>query len=120
MATLTTRQHATGTIAPVKADGTPGTIQAGSVVVASSDATVITVTTDPANELSVDVSAVAASALDPAGNPLPSRFTVSADADMGAGVVTITGTSEDIFVTVDPRDLATSFTITLGSPVDKP
>lgn len=119
MATLTTRQHVAFKIEPQKAnnpDGSPGgpaTVEPGSVVVASSDETVITVTLDPANELAGDVMAVAAGGS-------AARFSVSADADMGAGVVTITGTSEDIDVTADPRDAATSFVITLGAPVDKP
>jgi hypothetical protein len=119
MANLTTRQHVTFTLNPLRDDGTPGQVQAGSVVVSSSDETVIMVALDPANELSGDVMAVAESAMDPDGNPAPSRFVVRADADMGQGTVTITGTSEDIFVTMDPRDTATSFTITMGVPQDK-
>jgi hypothetical protein len=111
MADLTTRQHVTFLIAPMKSDGTPAPVQPGSVVVASSDETVITVVMDAANELAGDVSAVAAGG--------PASFSVTADADMGAGVVTITGRSEDIMVTVDPRDQAATFTITLGAPADK-
>lgn len=119
MANLTTRQHVTFTLNPLRDDGTPGQLQAGSVSVASSDETVVMVSLDPANELAGDVVAVAESAVGPDGSPMPSRFVVQADADMGQGVVTITGTSEDIFVTVDARDQATSFTITMGVPQDK-
>src|SRR6266853_3944648 len=112
MATLTTRQHVTFVIEPEKADGTPATVETGSVVVASSDETVIKVALDAGNELAGDVMAVAAGG--------PARFTVTADADMGAGVMTITGTSEDIMVTVDQRDQASTFKSTLGTPADKP
>lgn len=109
---LTTRQHVTFVIEPEKADGSPASVEPGSVVVASSDETVITVSSDTGNELSGDVMAVAEGG--------PARFTVTADADMGNGVVTITGISEDINVTVDPRDQAAMFKITLGAPADKP
>lgn len=103
----------------MRGDGTPGQIQPGSVTVSSSDETVIMATLDPTNELMGDVSSVAVSPDGPDGNPVATRFVVQADADMGQGVVTITGTSEDIFVTMDPRDQTTSFTITMGAPEDK-
>lgn len=124
MATLTTRQHVTFTIEPMRAnpDGSqsPATVQPGSIVVASSDETVVMVAPDAANELAGDVTAVAASQVGADGNPIATRFTVTADADMGNGVQTITGVSEDIFVTSDPRDNASSFVITFGAPEDKP
>ena len=119
MATLTTRQEVSFTIEALKADGSPGDVQAGSVSAASSDETVIMVALDSGDQMKGMVSAVAESPNGPDGNPVANRFVVSADADLGAGVVTITGPSEDIFVTVDPRDQATTFRITLGTPQDK-
>ncbi len=107
---LTTRQHVIYTLEFDKADGTPGSVEAGSVVVASSNETVITVAL--LADGTVDVSSVAAGG--------PARFTVTADADLGAGVVSIIGTSVDVNVTADPRDAATTVRITGGTPADKP
>jgi len=48
------------------------------------------------------------------------RVTVTADADLGNGTVTITGVSEDIVVTVGPNSQASVMTLSLGAPADKP
>lgn len=109
MANFTTRQHIIATLSFTKADGTPGTVEAGSVTAASSDDTVMTAAV--LADGTVDIEAVAAGG--------PARIVVQADADLGAGVVSITGTSEDCIVTTDPRDQATTVTITMGTPVDK-
>ncbi len=110
MATMTTRQHVVATLAFTKSDGTPGAVEAGSVVAASSDETVMTAAV--LADGTVDVEAVAAGG--------PARFVITADADLGASVIQITGTSEDITVTTDPRDVASTVMITLGAPADKP
>lgn len=112
MATMLTSDVISFTITPTKADGTPGQVDAASVVVASSDETVITIINlMPSNTvIEGTVNAVAEGT---------ARFTVVADADLGAGVSTITGVSEDITVTQDPADLSSTFTITLGAPVPK-
>lgn len=110
MAEWTTRQQADGSISITKADGSPATVD-GVPVWASSDETVLTVTAS-ADGMSAVVSTVAAGG--------PARVSVSADADLGAGTLTITGVSEDITVVVDPRDQASQITIVLGAPVDKP
>lgn len=111
MATLTTRQMVHATLAITKADGTPGTVEAGSVTWASSDETVV-LAVPSADGMEADIEAVA-----PGG---PARFTVTADADLGSGVTNIIGVSEDIDVTIDPRDQASVINITLGAPADKP
>jgi hypothetical protein len=111
MAQLTTRQMVHATLAVTKADGSAGQVEAGSVVWASSDETVV-LAAPSADGMEADISSVA-----PGG---PARFTVTADADLGAGVVNIIGVSEDILVTADPRDQASIINITLGAPTDKP
>jgi hypothetical protein len=86
---------------PAPVDGVP--------VWASSDATVITATA-AADGMSGVVDTVA---------PGTARITVTADADLGAGVVTLTGVSDDIVVTLGPSHVASVMTLTLGPPADK-
>jgi len=43
-----------------------------------------------------------------------------AELDIGAGVVTITGVTEDITVTLGPSQQASTMTLNLGAPVAKP
>lgn len=87
---------------PAKVDGIP--------VWASSDETVASVT--PASD---GMSAI----VDTVG-PGVARVSVTADADLGAGVSTITGVSEDINVTIGPNSTASIMTLDLGTPADKP
>ena len=110
MANLTTRQTVAASLAITKADGTPGSVQ-GAPSWASSDETVLKVTPS-ADGMSATIDSVAPSAT-------PARITVNADADLGSGVTPITGVSEDITVTLDPRDQASVVTMTLGAPADK-
>lgn len=88
---------------PAPVDGVP--------VWASSDETVLTVVA-AADGMSAAVNTVA-----PGG---PARISVTADADLGAGVATITGVSEDVMVTLGPSNAASQMTLTLGAPVAKP
>lgn len=109
--TLTTRQRfADVQLGVFKADGvTPAPVD-GVPVWASSDETVIKVT--PSDDgMSAVIDSVA-----PGG---PARITVSADADQGAGVVEITGVTDDITVVLDNRDQASVMTLTLGGATDK-
>jgi hypothetical protein len=85
---------------PAAVDGVP--------VWASSDPTVLAVT-PAADGMSAAVDTVA---------PGTARVTVTADADLGSGVQTITGVSED--VNVANGSVASVMTLSLGSPVDKP
>src|SRR4051812_10098629 len=88
---------------PAPVDGVP--------VWASSDETVLTVVA-AADGMSATVNTVA-----PGG---PARISVTADADMGSGVTTLTGVSEDVMVTLGPSSQASQMTLTLGAPVAKP
>jgi len=109
MADLTTAQQFAPTLSITNAHGNPAPVD-GVPVWATSDATVITVTA-AADGMSAVVSSVA-----PGG---PARVTVTADADTGAGVATITGVSDDINVTLDPSDQASVMSITLGPAMPK-
>lgn len=86
---------------PAAVDGVP--------VWASSDETVLTAAAS-ADGMSAVVDTVA---------PGVARISVSADADLGAGVVALTGVSEDVNVTLGPSHFASVMTLTLGAPADK-
>lgn len=91
----------------VAVDGTP--------VAASSDETVATValSAGPSNSWLGEVSSVAAS---PEGTS--QRVTVTADADLGAGVQEVMGIIE-FDVTLDPRTSARTVQLEAGTPTDK-
>jgi hypothetical protein len=108
MASMNTSQQVSATLAITNAAGAAAPVD-GVPVWASSDETVVSLT----------VAADGMSAVAPAVAPGTARITVTADADLGAGVVTITGVSEDIIVVVDPANLASVMTLTLGPAVPK-
>lgn len=93
-------KNARGQDAPV--DGVP--------VWASSDETVLTVTA-AGDGMSAVVDTV---------GPGTARISVTADADVGAGVVEIVGVSEDVNVTIGPNTQASVMTLDLGAPAEKP
>jgi hypothetical protein len=97
------------TLSIVDSRGRPAVVQ-GPPVWASSDATILTVLA-AADGMSAVVDTVA---------PGLARISVSADADLGEGVVEITGVSEDVNVTLGTSNMASAMTLTLGAPVDKP
>lgn len=97
------------TATPVKTDGTAGSIEAGSAKWASSDVAIADVAVDPANELAATVTPVA-------GAIGTATITLTGDADLGAGVVTITGAG-DVEV-IDGQ--ASGFTLSFGNPSPKP
>ncbi len=99
--------HVTLTI--TKADGTAAPVD-GVPVWASSDSTVLAVT-PAADGMSAVVDTVAPGR--------PARVTVSADADLGSGVHTITGVTDDVTVTLGPNSMASVMTLDLGTPTDK-
>ena|SRR5437016_6155037 len=108
--TLTTDDHFPNVVLSIfAADGTTPAKVDGIPVWATSDATIISVT-PTADGMGADVETVAA------GGPV--RVTVSADADVGAGVVTITGVSDDITVTPG-APVAAVMKLDLGTPVHK-
>jgi hypothetical protein len=106
MPTMTNLQELPFTLAIKDSLGNDAPVQAGSIVYATSDAT-IAVVVAAADGMSGVFRSVAAS-------PNPVRMTVTADADLGAGVVTITGVSEDCTVTQDPSTQASAFSFTFG------
>jgi hypothetical protein len=108
MADLNTDQNLPFTLAITNAHGQPAPVD-GVPVYASSDETVLTVD-HAVDGMSGVVNSVA---------PGTARITVTADADTGAGTVTITGVSEDVHVTAGPSFAASSFKFTFGAPVDK-
>lgn len=108
MADINTSEQFNITLSITNAAGDPAPVD-GVPVWASSDGTVI----------AVNAAADGMSAVAPAVAPGTARITVTADADTGAGVTTITGVSEDIVVTVDPANQASVMTLTLGAPVPK-
>jgi hypothetical protein len=105
---LNTQQFPNVVLTITNAAGQPATVD-GVPVWASSDATVVTVVAS-ADGMGAVVSAVA---------PGTARITVSADADMGAGTITITGVSEDINVTLDPAQRASIMSLNLGTAAPK-
>ena len=115
-------QEVTFTLEPrmLNPDGTPGAlaqIEAGSVVWATSDDTAIRVVT--VDGLTGKIQGVSDNT-----NRAGAALTVTADSDLGAGVVTITGTmdpADPVFViTHDPAaDRAGTFTMVFSAPQPK-
>jgi hypothetical protein len=104
-------------VEPLNQAGNVMPVEAGSVTYNVSDPTIISMdVADPTNDLTGYVKPVSP-AVDAGGNPIPARFTITADADPGTGVMTLTGISEDITVVLDPNAPATTFRITLSPPV---
>ncbi len=110
MATMNTSQRLPVTVVVTKADGSPGDVQ--NMVWASSDETIVTAAMD-AGGLTGFVNAVAASAN-------AARIVCTGDADLGAGVVPLIGTSEDITVTQDPATQASSIVVNFGAAEARP
>lgn len=109
MANLLNTQEAPVSIAITNSQGNPAPVD-GVPVWASSDETVVTVVAADDGMSARVIAGV------PGG---PARVTVTADADMGAGVTTIQGVTEDITVTLDPAQQASVITLTVGAPVPK-
>jgi hypothetical protein len=108
MAAINTDQVVDVILAITNAAGNPATVD-GVPVWASSDETVI-VAAAAADGMSAVITTVA---------PGTARVTVTADADLGAGVTTLTGVTEDLVVTLGPSSQASVMTLTLGAPRDK-
>lgn len=108
MAVALNTQQFNVVLAITNSAGAPATVD-GVPVWASSDETVVAVT--------ADATGMAATA--PCVAPGTARLTVTADADLGAGIVTITGVSEDITVTLDPAQQASIVTLSLGTAVPR-
>ncbi len=110
MADITTDQNYPNvTLTISDSQGRPAVVD-GVPVWASSDETVLTVTAT-ANGMGATIDTVA---------PGTARVTVTADADLGSGVQELTGVTEDINVTLGASHQASTMTLNLGAPVDKP
>jgi len=109
MATINTDQNFPAvTLAITNSAGAPAPVD-GIPVWATSDATILTVTAGP-DGMTAAVATVGVGV---------ARISVTADADLGAGTLEITGTSEDVTVTSGPLTAASIMTLTLGTPVAK-
>ena len=109
MATMNSSERIPVTISTPNTAGVETDVQ--DMVWASSDETVVTTEMDSTGK-SGFLNAVAA-------GPNAARVVMTCDADLGAGVVTLTFTTEDITVTQDPATQAQSIVVTLGAPVPK-
>ena len=97
------------TATPQKLDGTDAAIEAGSAVWASDNAAVADIAVDTANELHAVITPAA-------GATGTVNITITGDADLGAGVVAITGTG--VLEVIDGQ--AAGFTLSFGNPTPKP
>jgi hypothetical protein len=107
MAEMTTTQQVKGKLQPVDRLGAPAPVQAGSVSFSSSNETVIVPQKNPDDELEVTVVAK---------GPGTAELSYSADADLGEGVVTITG---KVVFLIQPAQAA-GFGIIFGAPEEQP
>lgn len=113
MATLTTRQcYQDVTLVITDVNGNPATVDGPPAWVSSNQAVVDVVVA--ADGLSATINSVAVGT--------GAVVAVTADADLGAGVVPLSFTFEPIDVVLDPRDApqAANITAVLPAPVDKP
>jgi len=105
---INTDQFIPATLLITTAAGLPAAVE-GAPIWASSDETVLSVV--PSEDgMTAAINSVA---------PGTARITVSADADLGQGVMEITGVSEDINVTLGPSQFASVMTLNLGTPAPK-
>lgn len=103
---LTTTQFVEGVLQPVNRKGKPAKVQPGSIDYSSSDTSVFTVTEDPNDETKLVITAVGEGT---------GQLDYSADADLGDGVVTISGFTA---VEVLPAS-AVGFGLTLSAPQEQ-
>lgn len=107
MVIIKDNKKVTGTLSSIKdAKGADAQVEAGSVKVTSSDEGVITVQQNAENEKEYTVSAVA---------PGTAKVIVSADADLGEGVTTITKEDEFTVTAGDAVEMGTTY----SEPVDQ-
>jgi len=98
-------QFATGEVNPQDRKGKPAQVQEGSVAYESDNETVCTVEEDPSDEKKFKLNFLSVGF---------ANVKVSADADLGEGVVTVEGTLQ---VVVEPEQ-ATGFGVAVGEPQD--
>jgi hypothetical protein len=103
---LTSTQFVEGVLQPVDRKGRPAKVQPGSIDYSSSDENVFTVTEDPNDETKLIITAVGEGT---------GQLDYSADADLGDGVVTISGFTA---VEVLPAS-AVGFGLVVGTPQEQ-
>lgn len=96
-------------LAPQDSNGNPATVEPGSVQVVSANQGLCTVVRDPNNELLFEVLG------NNTGVVGTTQVDISADADLGQGVVTITGF---IGVEITPKQ-AVGFGFNIGEPIEQ-
>jgi hypothetical protein len=106
MVSIKDTQKVSGQLKPKDSKGNATTVQAGSVNYDSTDANVCTVVKDPDDETKFTVTA---------GAPGVAQVNFTADADLGEGVVQVSG-SLAVEVTAGQ---ATTLGVELGEPVDQ-
>ena len=104
---LKVSQKVTVTLQPQDRLGNPASVEPGTVVFESTDPNIFTVVQNPDNELQADV-------FSSVTNPGTAQLNFRADADLGDGVVEISGFSA---VEVLPLQ-AVGFGLQVGEPVD--
>lgn len=103
---LSDTQFIEGQVQTVNKKGRPAPVEAGSIEYSSSNEAVATVTEDPNDETKFAIKAVGAGT---------TQINYSADADLGEGVVPISGFTD---VEVTPAQ-ATGFNVTFGEPQEQ-
>ena len=105
--TLSTIEQVSGQVTPTNAKGGPAQVESGSVEYSTSDASIADVVEDPNDETKFLIVAKSVGV---------AQVNVSADADLGAGVETITA-----FVAVEVLPAgATGFGLSFGTPEIQP
>lgn len=100
-------QFIEGQVQTVNKKGKPAPVEAGTIAYSSSNEAVVTVTENPDDETKFTVTAVGAGT---------AQVNYSADADLGEGVVPISGFTD---FEVTPAQ-ATGFNVTFGEPQEQP
>jgi hypothetical protein len=90
----------------------------GPIVWTSSDGTVVLPRNISADGKIGELKASTVSKKDGTGNEIPVVVTFTVDADLGAGVKTLTTVTEDLFVDPGPSGMGQAITLTLGPAVD--
>lgn len=109
MISMSYSQKVSVELAPQDSNGNPATVEPGSVQVVSANQGLCTVVRDPNNELLFEVLG------NNTGVEGATQVDISADADLGQGVVTITGF---IGVEITPKQ-AVGFGFNIGEPIEQ-
>lgn len=109
MADVNTDQRLPFTVTPKLPDGTPGSVQDGSIVYSSSDETIFKVVDVASDQLSGKIDPLKAGEAD---------LMIDADADPGPDSVPVHGIKH-VTVVTGPSGLVASFDVAFGAPESK-